>query len=465
MGVTDAVSVSAGSFICILSSNGTVSCMSTNSVYGELGNGSTAPSYLPTPVSGITNATQIAVGYESACARLADGTAKCWGRNATYGQLGVGGKAYSTTPVTVLGIETAVQIATSTHAACARLADGRVMCWGYASNGATGSGFTCDSSGGDPTTSPTGINTPLAVAGITTAIDVSMAIYHGCAVLADGSVRCWGNGANNQLATGVQPYFNTYCSPAAEVTIPPASQVSTGNLYSCALLRDGTISCWGTGQLGNGASSTAVPPVTVTGITTATQISSFGSNTCALLADGTVRCWGAGQLGNGTSGASSLPVQVTGISTATQVSVGGGHSCARLASGAVQCWGGNGYKQLGDGTTTGRTTPVTVVGISNATSVAAGQRETCVSLADGGAKCWGNNLEGQLGNGTTLSAAAPSTVVGLSSVAAVQTGGYSNCALLSTGSVSCWGLNANGELGDDSGFAPRLTPRAVVIAP
>jgi cysteine-rich repeat protein len=465
MGVTDAVSVSAGSFICILSSNGTVSCMSTNSVYGELGNGSTAPSYLPTPVSGITNATQIAVGYESACARLADGTAKCWGRNATYGQLGVGGKAYSTTPVTVLGIETAVQIATSTHAACARLADGRVMCWGYASNGATGSGFTCDSSGGDPTTSPTGINTPLAVAGITTAIDVSMAIYHGCAVLADGSVRCWGNGANNQLATGVQPYFNTYCSPAAEVTIPPASQVSTGNLYSCALLRDGTISCWGTGQLGNGASSTAVPPVTVTGITTATQISSFGSNTCALLADGTVRCWGAGQLGNGTSGASSLPVQVTGISTATQVSVGGGHSCARLASGAVQCWGGNGYKQLGDGTTTGRTTPVTVVGISNATSVAAGQRETCVSLADGGAKCWGNNLEGQLGNGTTLSAAAPSTVVGLSSVAAVQTGGYSNCALLSTGSVSCWGLNDNGELGDDSGFAPRLTPRAVVIAP
>jgi alpha-tubulin suppressor-like RCC1 family protein len=456
MGVTDAVSVSAGSLICILSATGTVSCMSTNSTYGELGNGSTAPSYLPTPVSGITNATQIAVGYESACARLADGTAKCWGRNQPSGGLGVGGKANSSTPVTVLGIETAVQIATSYLNACARLADGRLMCWGHASNGATGSGFPCGGSGSDPTSCPTGINTPLPVAGITNAIDVSISNYHGCALLADGSVRCWG-----------QNYSNIFCSPAAVVTIPPARQVSTGGSFSCALLLDGTISCWGSGQLGNGTSSTDAPPVTVTGITTATQISSYGSgsNTCAVLADGTVRCWGAGQLGNGSSGASSLPVQVTGISTATQVSVGGGHSCARLASGAVQCWGGNGYKQLGDGTITGRTTPVTVVGISNATSVAAGQRETCVSLADGGAKCWGNNAQGQLGNGTTLSAAAPSAVVGLSSVAAVRSGGYLNCALSSTGSVSCWGHNDQGQLGDDSGFAPRLTPRTVVIAP
>ena len=460
-GVTDAVQVSVGNYTCILSSSGAISCIASASVHGLLGDGTILGSDLPARVPGISTATQVSVGYQATCARLADGSAVCWGRNQPSGGLGIGGKANSATPVTVLGIETAVQIDIGNRTLCARLADGRLMCWGYALGGVTGSGFPC----ADPAASPQGLNTPLPVAGITNAIDVSMSTAHGCAVLADGSVRCWGNGADNQLGNGVQPYWNKYCSPVAEVTIPSARQVSTGSGFSCALLLDGTISCWGTGQLGNGASSTAVPPVTVTGITTATQISSFGSNSCAVLADGTVRCWGAGQLGNGTSGASSLPVQVTGISTATQVSVGNGHSCARLASGAVQCWGGNGYKQLGDGTTTGRTTPVTVVGISNATSVAAGSRETCVSLADGGAKCWGNNLEGQLGNGTTLSASAPSTVVGLSSVAAVQTGGYSNCALSSTGSVSCWGLNDNGELGDDSGFAPRLTPRAVVIAP
>jgi alpha-tubulin suppressor-like RCC1 family protein len=88
--------------------------------------------------------------------------------------------------------------------------------------------------------------------------------------------------------------------------INTATQISL-NLYSvCALLQDGTIKCWGMGEygvLGNGQSFNSATPVTVTGINTATQISLNGQSVCALLQDGTIKCWGRGkfgQLGNGS---------------------------------------------------------------------------------------------------------------------------------------------------------------------
>src|SRR2546426_927975 len=97
--------------------------------------------------------------------------------------------------------------------------------------------------------------------------------------------------------------------------------VDLGAFYSCALLQDGTVRCWGQndlGQLGNGTSdpvpnnpSTFNPtPVTVSGITTAVAISAGGWHTCALLQDGTVRCWGDntyGQMGNGATLVSPSP--------------------------------------------------------------------------------------------------------------------------------------------------------------
>ena len=96
---------------------------------------------------------------------------------------------------------------------------------------------------------------------------------------------------------------------------------------------------------------------------TAVSISSNHDHTCAILDDGSVSCWGLndyGQLGDGGNNHRSAPTQVTSLGTGrTAVSIGAGwwHTCAVLDDGSAACWGYNGQKQLGDGSTNSRNTP------------------------------------------------------------------------------------------------------------
>lgn len=81
--------------------------------------------------------------------------------------------------------------------------------------------------------------------------------------------------------------------------------LTAGLTRTCALLIDGTVRCWGgnsVGQLGDGTVSERSTTVAVQGLSDVVSLSSSGLHTCALLANGTGRCWGLGQgaLGNGT---------------------------------------------------------------------------------------------------------------------------------------------------------------------
>ncbi len=67
---------------------------------GQLGNGTTTNSYVPTRVSGLTGVTEVAAGEASSFARQPDGTVWAWGWNL-YGQLGDGTTTNRTTPVRV----------------------------------------------------------------------------------------------------------------------------------------------------------------------------------------------------------------------------------------------------------------------------------------------------------------------------------------------------------------------------
>src|SRR6185295_17508931 len=105
--------------------------------------------------------------------------------------------------------------------------------------------------------------------------------------------------------------------------------------HACALVGDGSMRCWGdnaAGQLGNPSVATGSSvPVTVSGIGSATALTTGAFHTCALLADRTLRCWGQdeqGQLGDGTRTNSSTPVTVSGISGVAAVGGGGVHTCA-----------------------------------------------------------------------------------------------------------------------------------------
>jgi alpha-tubulin suppressor-like RCC1 family protein len=80
----------------------------------------------PVDVIGVSNATGISVQHGRACVVVADGTAKCWGRD----YLGDGEVGGSNTPVEVTGVSDARSIATGVVHTCAIGAGGTVKCWG-----------------------------------------------------------------------------------------------------------------------------------------------------------------------------------------------------------------------------------------------------------------------------------------------------------------------------------------------
>jgi alpha-tubulin suppressor-like RCC1 family protein len=273
-------------------------------------------------------------------------------------------------------------------------------------------------------------------------------------------------------------------TPTGAPSLSPTSRVlaiAGGQFHSCALLRVGTVKCWGSnagGALGNGRLSAANPtPVTAIGIRGATAITAGGNPTafgyqdsCALLAGGTVTCWGAnggGQLGNPAipRNQSTVPVHVIGISDATEISANEFHACALLPGGTVKCWGSNASGMLGVGTNTPLSaTPVTVAGLSGVAAVATGYLHTCALLSAGTVKCWGSNGSGMLGNtGITSYSSKPVDVTGLTGVTAIAVGSSHACALLVAGTVECWGNASTGALGNGDttrAFSPTPVPVA-----
>jgi alpha-tubulin suppressor-like RCC1 family protein len=354
------------------------------------------------------------------------------------------------------------------------LVGGFVECWGNNDYGQLGDGTT------------TQRTSPVKLASPTNVTQISAGKYHTCALRSDGTVYCWGQNSAGELGDGTltdrSSPVQVQASPGVNLT--DVAQVSSGGRFTCALMNNGTIRCWGYGpfgQMGNGTTGTNNPtPVQVSGITTATQISAGMNHACALLSGGTVDCWGfnrdqqyanSGQLGDGTTvQQSSVPVHVldadgTGTLTGVaQIGTGRFHSCARMTSGTVYCWGDNESGELGNGSTTNSSIPVQVTGITTASTISAGAYHSCAVLQDGTAQCWGAAAFGQVGDGTTADASSPVTVIGpggwgsLTGVATIGAGGGNDpdtnnnwehtCALLVDGTVVCWGYNNNGQLGD-----------------
>jgi alpha-tubulin suppressor-like RCC1 family protein len=350
-----ATAIAAGYFhTCALLADHTVWCWGQNGD-GQLGNGTRTSPLTAVKVSGISTANSIAAGAAHSCALLANGTVWCWGDNYR-GQLGVGTRISWATPVQVSGISTATAIVAGDFHTCAALADGTVWCWGANDWGQLGYGITSYQ-----------ILTPVRVwGGALTTTAIAAGDFHTCALwMTGGSVVCWGMNISGQLGDG--GVYHVSLTPVWVLGISTATAITAGDGHTCAVLADGTARCWGwngSGELGDGTTTERHAPVDVSGISTATAIDAGSMmHTCGLLADHTARCWGLndyGQLGDGTTTNRLTPVAVSGINTATAITAGYEHTCALLADHTARCWGSGEAGQLGDGTWTDSLTPVVV---------------------------------------------------------------------------------------------------------
>ena len=336
-----------------------------------------------------------------------------------------------------------------------------------------------------------------------TATAIATGLWHSCAVLSDGTVRCWGENCEGMLSDGGAadacpgPTYPYRATPVQVQGIARASAIAGGRHHTCAIVDEGadcgsvkcgTVKCWGSnlaGQLGfSETSARSGTPVTALGISTATALVAGEVHTCALLSDTTVKCWGFnsfGQLGSYDNISEiDYPTSVvvdsahTPLQGVTKLSAGYEHTCAIVTGGKVYCWGSNRYSQLG-AVTTGNSSYVaveaslltTVLGSRTAVAIGAGGYFSCALLSDGSGRCWGSGTSGQLGNSASLDSDTP-VPVGFSSSspqASDLTAGYIHaCAILANASqtAQCWGDNTYGEIGNGSAGADVPKPATVM---
>ena len=463
-GITNASAVACGAYhTAVLLGNGTVRIFGNNA-NGQLGLGDSTSRLTPVQVFGISSsATAVSGGKYHTAVLLADGTVRTFGFN-TSGQLGVNDTTSRQTPVQVTGITSATVLACGNYHTGVLLRDGTVRTFGSGGSGRLGVNDTTNRS------------TAVQVFGISSsATALGCGQYHTAVLLADGSVRTFGQ--NTSGALGVNDTTSRLTPAQVIAAVPPfLSKVGCGEYHTVVLMADGTVRTFGDnqfGQLGVNDTTDRSTPVQVLNISTATAVAGAGYGgsyfTAVLLADGTVRTFGRnnkGQLGNDSTFNSYIPVQVFGISSsATAVSGGQYHTTVLLENGTVRTFGQNQSGQLGVDDVTSRQTPVQVFGISSsATAVACGNFHTIVLLADGTVRTFGENGHGNLGiNVASGSRQTPVPVFGISSSATAVAGGrFHTAVLLADGTVRTFGRNNNGQLGIDVSGGSRQTPVTVL---
>lgn len=261
-----ATQVSVGAYhSCFVREDGTVWCWGYNNG-GRLGDNTTTNRSIPTQVHGVgnsgylTNITHVSAGENHTCAVSAQGYVYCWGYGS-FGQLGNGSTAQSYVPVQVSTISGVKSVEAGFYISCAIKTDGTVYCWGENANGKLGIGTTTESH------TPVQVRGPLGSGYLTNVTSCASIFKHVCVAKNDGTAWCWGLNDHGQLGNGstTNSYYPVQVrGSGGSGYLTNVNTVGAGNPHSCAVKNDYTTWCWGyglEGALGTGDSSSSTYPV------------------------------------------------------------------------------------------------------------------------------------------------------------------------------------------------------------
>ncbi|MFL5397973.1 MAG: RCC1 domain-containing protein, partial [Myxococcales bacterium] len=150
--------------------------------------------------------------------------------------------------VCATGCCTATQVAAGGNTSCAIVGQGAttsVYCWGANDSGQLGP------AGGAATSS--GVATEIA--DLHTATAVAIGTGHGCAILGDQNVMCWGKNDAHQL--GPQATTSQSATPVLVPEASGATAIAVGDHHSCAITPAGAV-CWGLDDSGQTQGGSAI---------------------------------------------------------------------------------------------------------------------------------------------------------------------------------------------------------------
>lgn len=323
---------------------------------------------------------------------------------------------------------------------CQIVHDGNVQCWGMVFG-------VPNPEDGNPLAHPTAVR----IDGVENARQLASGLTFTCALLADRTVTCWGE--MNYLPNGERLVYE---SPTTITGLEGIVQIAAGPNGICAVSVSGALSCWGSfisegrsyGTSDGWFSSEPAPM----DLGSAVNVAVNASEVCALRSDRTVRCrlWtiypdGPNQ-GMGQPRVKDYTPSVSDVSS-LDLNGGGSQDCAVLFSGAVTCWSPRNI--YGSGTTTRLN-----IGAKASASPSMGAHQ-CALLTTGEVTCV-SSMPAFRGDGTTDTRfynvedmrLGESKVKGVSDAYAISAGVAHVCAAMPNMVTKCWGWNDYGQLGN-----------------
>jgi alpha-tubulin suppressor-like RCC1 family protein len=285
---------------------------------------------------------------------------------------------------------------------------------------------------------PVALDLPVATA-------LAVGERHAC-IISAAQVSCWGDNDAGALgaqracsAQGNSGESDCVLAPDIMPTLPPIRAIAAGTDFTCATTMDGTVMCWGqnaNGELANSQVSALDPPKPIMlpdgKPLYVDRVIAAESTACAIDRTQSAWCWGRGY------GPAPTRLPYSGVA---DIEVNTDHGCV-IASDGLTCWGNNINGQID--APTARTCAQgaecalgpTKIAIA-AQRVAVGARHTCVLDTNGDVTCFGSNEHGQLARSDAFLVGDPA--VAFSGATDLVAGETHNCVLAPGQQAWCWG--------------------------